>query len=80
MGLMMCSPHEECCFYMDLSGLVNDSMAKVGGLVKRKREKEQNQGKFEFWFSTSPWLTALISALLGPLIIISLLLNFGLCI
>ena len=56
-------------------------MAKVReGLAKRKREREQNQGWFESRFSTSPWLTALISTLLGPLIIILLLLIFGSCI
>ena len=49
-------------------------------LVKRKREKGQNQGWFESWFSTSPWLTTLISTLLEPLIIILLLLTFGPCI
>lgn len=52
-------------------------MAKVlEGLAKRKREREQNQGWFESWLSTSPWLVTLISTLLGPLIIILLLLTF----
>ena len=56
-------------------------MAKVQEeLAKRKREKGQNQGWFESWFSTSPWLTTLISTLLEPLIIILLLLTFGPCI
>jgi hypothetical protein len=32
--------HEECCFYINHSRVVKDSMAKVGeGLAKRKREK-----------------------------------------
>jgi hypothetical protein len=53
-------------------------MGKVQeGLAKRKREKGQNQGWFELRFSTSPWLTSLISTLLGPLIIILLLLTFA---
>ena len=44
------------------------------------KEKGQNQGWFESWFSTSPWLTILIFTLLEPLIIILLLLTFGPCI
>jgi hypothetical protein len=55
-------------------------MAKIQeGLIKRKKEKEQNQGWFESWFFTSPWLKTLISTLLGLLIIILLLLTFGPC-
>ena len=52
-------------------------MAKVReGLARQKRE--QRQGWFESWFISSPWLTTLISALLGPLVILFLLLTFGL--
>jgi hypothetical protein len=46
--------HEECYFYIDHSGIVKDSMAKVREeLGPRNREKGQNQGWFETWFSTS---------------------------
>lgn len=72
---------EECCFYIDHSGIVKDSMAKVReGLAKRKKEREQSQGWFESLFNSSPWLTSLISTLLGLLVILLLLLSFVPCI
>lgn len=72
---------EECCFYIDHSGVVKDSMARVRErLAERKKEREEHQGWYESWYNSSPWLTTLISAVTGPLVILLLLLIFLPCI
>ena len=71
---------EECCFYVNHSGVIRESLAKIReGLSQRKREREMSQTWFESWFNSSPWFTTLISSLVGPLIISLLLLTFGPC-
>ena len=71
---------EECCFYVNHSGVVRESLAKIReGLSQRKRERKISQTWFESWFNSSPWSATLISSLVGPLIILLLLLTLRPC-
>lgn len=72
---------ERCCFQVDHSGVVRDSMDKLRKrLEDRQRDREARQDWFESWYGRSPWFTTLISSLVGPLVIQLLILTFGPCI
>lgn len=72
---------EECCFYIDHSGAIRDSMQKLKDrLERRKKEHLSAQGWYEGWFTKSPRLMSLLSAIAGSFIILLLILTFGPCI
>lgn len=71
---------EECCFYADKTGLVREGMAKLRErLAQRQKMFEEGRGWFENWFAWSPWLTTLLSSLIGPLVVLFLVVTIGSC-
>ncbi|XP_026541007.1 MLV-related proviral Env polyprotein-like [Notechis scutatus] len=72
---------EECCFYADSSGIVLDSMKELDKRLKeRELERSSQYAWYQGLFSWSPWLTTLLSALIGPIILLILLCTIGPCV
>ncbi|XP_020830678.1 endogenous retrovirus group S71 member 1 Env polyprotein [Phascolarctos cinereus] len=71
---------EACCFYANNSGVVQESLSLVWkNIADRQRERERSENWYQSLFRTSPWLTTLISALAGPLLLLAIALIFGPC-
>lgn len=49
-------------------------------LNQRQKDRAAQQNWFEGWYSSSPWMTTLISTVMGPLLILLLLFTFRPCI
>ena len=72
---------EQCCTYVDQTGVAIDTMAELRKqLEQRKRAQESQRSWYESWFNGSSWFTTLLSTIMGPVIMIILGLTFGPCI
>ena len=71
---------ETCCFYTNHSGVIRESLSQLRKrLEDREKERAQKNNWYENLFSWSPWLTTLVSAAVGPLLLLLLALTFGPC-
>ncbi|XP_012922858.1 endogenous retrovirus group S71 member 1 Env polyprotein-like [Heterocephalus glaber] len=71
---------EQCCYYANKSRIIRDTLATVNNHLLEKYDRlEENSGWYQSLFNWSPWLTTLVSALAGPLLILLLALTFGPC-
>ena len=70
---------EECCVYVDKTGLVKDSIAKVTASLEKEKERENNKShgtKIGFQ-PPAPRLLTLLPSLLGPRLGLLLLISFS---
>ncbi|XP_012934307.1 endogenous retrovirus group S71 member 1 Env polyprotein-like [Heterocephalus glaber] len=69
---------EQCCYYANKSGVIRPTLATVNKHLQEKYDRlEENSGWYQSLFNWSPWLTTLVSALAGPLLILLLALTFS---
>ncbi|KFU83451.1 hypothetical protein M959_00067, partial [Chaetura pelagica] len=62
---------EQCCTYVDYTGVAVDTMAELRKQIEQRRhEYESHQSWYKTWFNHSPWLTTLLSTIAGPLILL----------
>nr|XP_012611352.1 endogenous retrovirus group S71 member 1 Env polyprotein-like [Microcebus murinus] len=64
---------EACSFYPNHSGVIKNSLSQI---CNRLREREESQKANSNWYKNpcfwSPWLTTLLSAVVGPLVLLLL--------
>ena len=61
----------ESCFYANQSEVIKNTLQKVReNLGKCQQEQESNTPWYQSMFNWNPWLTALITSLAGPLLLL----------
>ncbi|KAM5290815.1 endogenous retrovirus group S71 member 1 Env polyprotein-like [Glossophaga mutica] len=68
---------EDCCFYANHSGIIRESIRVLTRRLKEREQENESSSWYTSLYKTSPWLTTLISALAGPLILLLLALTIG---
>lgn len=68
---------EDCCFYANHSGIIRESIKVLTRRLKSREQEDESSSWYSSLSKTSPWLTTLISALAGPLILLLLALTIG---
>lgn len=71
---------ETCCFWTNHSGVIRENTSQLRKRLKDREEaRRDGTNWYEGLFNWSPWLTTLVSALAGPLVLLLLALTFGAC-
>lgn len=71
---------ETCCFYVNHSGIIKESLSLLRNRLKEREElRSGDTNWYEKLFSWSPWLTTMLSAAIGPLMLVILGLLIGPC-
>uniref|UniRef100_A0A8C3REC0 Envelope protein n=1 Tax=Cyanoderma ruficeps TaxID=181631 RepID=A0A8C3REC0_9PASS len=78
-GGLCAALNEECCTYVNHSGLIRKSMAELKNRLERRNLELEQQNWFNSLFSQYPWIAPVVSALVGPVVVILLVLIFGPC-
>ncbi|NXY39702.1 ENV1 protein, partial [Pomatorhinus ruficollis] len=78
-GGLCAALNEECCTYVNHSGPIRQSMAELKERLERRSHELKQQNWFNSLFDQRPWIAPIVSALIGPVIVIILALLFGPC-
>lgn len=71
---------ENCCFYANKSGIIKNLLAKVRENIQHINEMLNKKSWFQGRFEWNPWLTTLLTGLVGALILQLLGLLIGPCV